>query len=356
MGDANVKRLFLLVLLIPACAPAPFDLPKPAAVPDKLEILWQFSTKDTIQGAPAINKDVVYIGSMDGNLYAIDLVTGQEKWKCDAGRIEAPPSYRDGVIYVGDADGVFHGIAAADGKKLWKYETGNEISSGANFFGDLILFGSHDESLYCLTKDGKEKWTFKTQGPVYGTPAIVDGKVFVAGCDSSLHVVDAAKGTELSSVDLGGQAAAGATVAGDILYVGTMSNQFHAVDWKKGKIEWTFEREDDGQAFYSSAAVSDKLVIAGSRDRRVYALDRQTGKEVWHFATRGHIDSSPVIVGNRIYVGSLDKNFYVLDLAEGKELQKIELDSAVTGSPAFVDGRLLIGTEKGTLYCLGAKK
>jgi outer membrane protein assembly factor BamB len=326
------------------------------ALPDQLEILWQFATKDAIEGAPAIHDAVVYIGSEDENLYALDLAKGQEKWHYKAGPIKAPVSYRDGLIYVGDSNGVFHCVDAAKGTFRWKFETAGEIASGANFSGEFILFGSYDESLYCLTKDGKEKWKFKTQGPVNGSPAVIDGKTFVAGCDSSVHVIDTTKGTELSAVDLGGQAAATAALDGDKLYVGTMTNQFHAVDWKQGKILWTFQADKGAQPFFSSAAVSEKLVVAGSRDKRVYAIDRKSGQMAWNFPTRGRIDSSPVIAANRVYVGSLDGSLYVLDLEKGTQLQKIELDGAVTGSPAIADGRLLIGTEKGTLYCLGAKK
>jgi outer membrane protein assembly factor BamB len=325
-------------------------------LPDKLEVLWKFETADGIESTPAIVGGVVYVGSLDENLYALDLVKGSQKWKYKSGPIKAPVSVRDGGVYVGDSDGMFHCVDAASGAKRWTYETGAEITSGANFSGDAVLFGSWDESLYCLTMDGKERWKFKTQGPVNGSPAVVEGKTFVAGCDSNLHVLDIAKGKELSAVDLGGQAAATAAVLGDRLYVGTMSNQVQAVDWKKGEVAWTFQPEERAMPFYGSAAVTEALVVVGSRDKRVYALDRQTGKEKWNFATKGRVDASPVVVGGRAYVGSLDGNLYVLDLATGRQLQKIELDGPVTGSPAVAAGRLLVGTGKGTLYCLGAKK
>lgn len=326
-----------------------------AALPDKLELLWQFATKDSIEGAPAIADGVVYVGSFDEYLYALDLVGGKEKWKYKAGPIKASPAVRDSVVCVGNADGIFHCVDAAKGEKRWTFETDGEITSGANFAGELILFGSHDETLYCLTKDGKKKWTFQTQGPVYGSPTLASGKTFVAGCDSKLHVLDIATGKEERSVDLGGQTGATGAVAGDHFYVGTMTNQFDAIDWKKGSLVWNFQAEQRPQPFYSSAAVTDQLVLAGSRDRRLYALERKTGKEVWSFATGGKVDASPVVAGKRVYAPSLDGNLYVLDLANGKQLDKIKLDSSILGSPALAAGRLILGTTKGTVYCFGAK-
>ena len=129
-----------------------------------------------------------------------------------------------------------------------------------------------------------------------------------------------------------------------------------AVDWMKGQITWRYEPKRHAQPFYASAAVTETLVVTGCRDKRVYALNRKTGEEVWSVATGGRVDSSPVIVGKRVYVGSLDKHLYVLDLARGTELQKIELDGPISASPAVGEGCLVIGTNKGTVYCLGEKK
>ena len=325
-------------------------------LPDQLDVLWTFPTKDSIEGAAAIAGGVVYVGSFDEHLYAIDLATGKEKWKCKAGPIKASPAVRRGAVYVGNSDGDFHCVDAAKGEKRWSFKTDGEIVSGANFSGDLVLFGSYDETLYCLTADGKVKWKFKTQGPVNGSPTVAAGKTFVAGCDSSLHVLDIATGKEDRAVDLGGQSGATGAVMGDLLYVGTMTNQFEAIDWKKGAVAWTFQPEERAQPFYSSAALTDPILVVGSRDKRLHALERKTGKEVWNFATDGRVDASPVIVGKRVYAPSQDGNLYVLDLVNGNQIAKYKLDGPVTASPAVAAGRLVLGTNKGTLYCFGAKK
>jgi outer membrane protein assembly factor BamB len=327
-----------------------------AALPDKLEVLWTFSAKDGIEGTAAVAAGVVYVGAFDEHLYALDLANGREKWKYKAGPIKAPPAVRGDAVYVGDSDGLFHCVDAAKGTKRWTFETGSEITSGANFAGDDVLFASHDETLYCLKPDGTLRWKFKTEGPVYGSLAVADGHTFVAGCDSTLHVLDLDKGKQVASVDLGGQSGATAAVAAGRLYVGTMTNQFEAIDWKKGEVAWTFQAEKRAQPFYASAAVTDALILTGSRDNRVWALERKTGKDAWSFATGAKVDASPVVAGDRVYAPSGDGNLYVLELATGKQTQKIELDAPILASPAVAGGRLVIGTTKGTLYCLGAKK
>ena len=78
------------------------------ALPDKLVELWKFATKDKIEGAPAIKNGVVYVGSLDEHLYALDLANGRPKWNYKGGPFKSSPSLHDGRIYLGDSDGIFH--------------------------------------------------------------------------------------------------------------------------------------------------------------------------------------------------------------------------------------------------------
>jgi outer membrane protein assembly factor BamB len=324
------------------------------SLPDTLKVLWQFSAKDGIEGTAAITGGTVFIGSFDKHLYALDLKTGKEKWKYGAGPIKATPGYRDGVVYAGDEDGTLHAVDAATGKRRWTFEGGSDVVSGISFAGTDILFGTEGSDLVCVSKDGKKRWTFNVPGgPVYATAAVVEGSTFLAGCDVKMHVIDTKTGMEARSIDLAGQVGATTALAGDLLYVGTMTNEIQAVNWKKGTVVWTYRPEKRAQSFQSSVALTDALVIAGSKDRRVHAVNRKTGEPVWTFTTENRVDSSPVVVGKRVYIGSLDSKLYVLDRDKGTLIQKLELDGEIIGSPAVADGRLVIATVKGTVYCLG---
>ena len=328
-----------------------------ATLPDQLAEKWTFACTEAIEGAPAVVGDTVFLASLDEHLYALDLATGKQKWKTKLGPMRAAPAVNAGRVYVGDIDGKFYGVDAATGKKLWTFETNGEITAGANFHGDLVLIGSHDSVLYGLTFNGKKQWLYEIDGPVNGSPAVADGKVVVAGCDSVLHTVDAATGKAIGTVDLGGQSGATAALSDGRAYVGTMSNQVVGVTLAPPVKVWEFEARRRQQPFYSSAAVTDKLVLVGCRDKKMYALDRQTGKEAWTFVTDGQVDASPVVVGGRVYFGSLsrDGEFFVLDVATGRLVQKLLLDSGVSGSAAVAGDSVLVGTEKGMLYCLGKK-
>jgi outer membrane protein assembly factor BamB len=119
----------------------------------------------------------------------------------------------------------------------------------------------------------------------------------------------------------------------------------------KKEVLWSFLSPKE-QPFCASAAVTEKLVIAASRDRSVYALERDKGKELWSFATKGRVDSSPVIAGERVYFGSTDGFLYVLTMDKGTEVQKLQLGRGILAGPAVAHGCLVIGTTDGWLYCL----
>ncbi|HYV36033.1 MAG TPA: PQQ-binding-like beta-propeller repeat protein [Gemmataceae bacterium] len=338
-------------------------------LPDKLEILWRFPAKDAIEGSAAIADGTVYFGDQDGNVFALNLADGKQKWTYKAGApIKVGAAVNGNSVYIGDEDGKFHCLDIKNGQKRWIFDTQADITSAPNFDGNKVLFGGGDEMLYCLDKDkgpakdkkGDDKplWSFKVPGgPVLGSPAVINNRTFVAGCDSALHVIDTTNGKEIQEVQLNGQVGATPALAGDFLYIGTMSNDVEAINWKDGKIVWTYQPQKRPQPFFASVAITPTLVLAGSRDKCLHAIDRQSGKMKWVFTTGGKVDSSPVVAGKRVYFGSNDSKLYVVDLESGKEVQSIVLGKkGVTASAAVSGERLVIGTIDGDLICLGKKK
>jgi outer membrane protein assembly factor BamB len=87
----------------------------------------------------------------------------------------------------------------------------------------------------------------------------------------------------------------------------------------------------------------------------VYAMDGQSGEERWSFSAGARVDSSPVIVGQRVFVGAANGRLFSLDLATGDERWRFEAGGAIAVPPAVAGGRLVIGTDEGVVYCFGEK-
>ena len=101
---------------------------------DSLHLRWIFKTGDMVKSSPVIGFNNVYIGSSDGNVYAVDITTGKPVWTftTDAA-VEAPPLLIDSTIYVGSLDYFLYALHALTGELQWKYETEGKIAGSANW-------------------------------------------------------------------------------------------------------------------------------------------------------------------------------------------------------------------------------
>ncbi len=337
-------------------------------LPDKLELLWEVTLGEQVVATAAIVGEFVYVPCLSGEVFCLKRQTGEKVWiyksvekvekNSFAPGFKSSPTVTADAVYLGDEEGVFHAIDRTTGKGRWKFETSGEIYSSAAVLDGKVIFGSYDNSLYGLNeKDGTRAWKFETQGYVHCAPAIADGIAFIAGCDEHLRGINIKTGEQKIELPLETYLIASPAIVGNFLYVGTYGSEVVAVDWKKKEIAWRYASGNGEFPFHSSAAVTDKLVVVGGRDKLVHAIDRSTGKKAWTFATRARVDSSPVVVGDRVFIGSNDGNLYELGLADGKEHWKHNAGKPISAAPAVGEGVLVIGSESrdGKVYCFGKK-
>lgn len=129
---------------------------------------------------------------------------------------------------------------------------------------------------------------------VTGTPAVVDGIVYVGDWSGSVRALDAATGEERWVAEIDGPPAGSPSVTDDAVYVSSERTTYRLAR-DSGEIEWSVEPNDhDWTRLYAGPTVVDGLVIqpvAGVQiavpqedyDFRgnVVALEEETGEEVW---------------------------------------------------------------------------
>lgn len=338
-------------------------------LPENLELLWEHPAPDGVTGTAAIANGRTYVGTIGGKLLCFDLRSGKLLWEYRSLESDDPKAFLPGfqtpvtlsneLVIAGDEDGTLHAVDRQTGKARWTVPTDGEVVGGAAIVGEHVIFGSHAQRLFCRNlADGTPVWEFDTQGPVNGSQAIDSGHTFVTGCDQPvLRVVDLADGTEETTIDLEGLLIATPALRDDVLYFGTSEGIVFALNWKTKSLQWQYADDNRQFEIHSSPAVTEELVIIGSRDKRLHAIDRQSGQSRWTFTTRGGIDCSPVVAGDRVYFGSRDKALYGLTVADGKEVWTYNAAQPISASPAIAEGCLVIGTDaaNGRILCFGAK-
>jgi eukaryotic-like serine/threonine-protein kinase len=326
------------------------------SIPKEIKLLWTYNAGESIESSAAIVGGIVYVGSQKGELVALDLQSGAERWKYKtAGPIgESSPAVINGVVYIGDLSGVVHAVSAGDGRGLWTFKTDSEVKSSPVVVGDKVLIGSYDGHLYCLSAgNGSVVWKLKTDGPVHCAAGVLAGVAYISGCDETFRAVRVSDGHELFKVASGAYTGASPALVGQFAYYGTFNNDVLGVNIKTRRVAWRYTHPQRQFPFYSSAGVVDGRIVVGGRDKMVHCLNAATGKKIWTFATRARVESSPGLADGRVFVGSNDGRFYVLNFLTGIKEWEFTAGAPISASPAIASRRVVVGDQDGRLYCFG---
>jgi outer membrane protein assembly factor BamB len=276
---------------------------------------------DFYLSSPAVADGVVYIGSGDGHIYALDARTGALRWKFKTGNVvHASPAVAGGLVYAGSWDTYFYALKAGDGSVVWKFKTGEDdkysnqtgIQGSAAVAGGKVFFGCRDSNFYALeAATGSELWRFNNNGSwVVGSPAISEQAVYFGTSDSTkFHALDSGSGKPLFSLDTGTYAFSSVAVAGSTAYFGTFDGRLRAVDLKAKRYSGEFEtaaRKQDGPKYVLPNGTWNMpaLYTDFTLDAMVVGISRML--------SLGSILSSPVIDRGVLYVGSADGGLYAI--------------------------------------------
>jgi outer membrane protein assembly factor BamB len=312
-------------------------------------VKWKFATKGMVISSPAVAKGVAYVGSTDGNLYAVDLESGAQKWKFETKvRVTSSPALADGVVYFGSYDGKFYALDADNGQLKWKFQTG----------GEKRFAGKH---LHGSQPDGE---TMPDPFDFYlSSPAVSGGTVYFGSGDGNVYALDAASGKLRWKFHTGDVVHASPAIAGGTLFIGSWDSFFYALDARTGKEKWRFKTGEDHQIFnqvgiQSSAAVMDGVVYFGCRDSNFYALDARSGEKKWAFNNKGSwVISSPAVKDGKVYFATSDSGlFYELDARSGSEVFSLKSNGwPMFSSPSIAGDMLYIGSHEGKLLAIDLK-
>jgi outer membrane protein assembly factor BamB len=264
-------------------------------------VVWKTAVGGNVQSSPVVYGGMVFVTSRGGDapnvlgtLNALDAGTGAVRWtyRDTYGSMDSPPACADGMVFVGDGAGT---VIAFDADPSDGVDEGIQDIGGTE--RDII-------------------WSYKNAS-VWGSPVVAAGKVIVPFKGSS---------------------------------------SVFALDEFTGTPVWKFQLPDPSTAnIYSSPAVEGGLVLFGSSNKRLYALDLETGREAWNFTARGGITGSPSVYGGTVFVGSDDTRLYALNLENGTKKWERPTGDEVSSTPAYANGKVFFGSRDTKLYALDAE-
>ena len=145
-------------------------------------------------------------------------------------------------------------------------------------------------------------------------------------------------------------------IAGELLLIGSYDKQLYAVDVASGAPRWQFAT---GRGICSTPTVWEDSVIVGSEDGAVYAVGLDSGRPKWRYRTNMPVRSSPRVppvgspsIAGGVFIGSDDNYLYKLDAANGGLLWRSRTYGPVRSSVAFARNLAVVGSDDGFIYAL----
>ena len=202
------------------------------------KILWRFNASSLVRSSPTLENGMVFFGDVSGKVYAIDAVSGKQKWMFatrgdttnnedygnDYKAIIGSVAVKDNIAVIGSRDGNLYGINADTGKEKWffSYE-GSWVITSVAIKDNTVVTGTSDERKIQAfdLKTGETKWTCKTNSSVWASPIIVGSTVAAPVNDGFIYLIDFKTGVLKSRIRFGDRAALSSPVFNNgVIYIG----------------------------------------------------------------------------------------------------------------------------------------
>lgn len=212
-------------------------------------------------------------------------------------------------------------------KPVWIAQTGAGIYSSPVILDDKIFAGDDMGCLTCYRlKDGKKLWSFKSDRRIVGTPAASDNVVVFGSADKNIYGVNTETGRQLWKVAAAEPVLGAVTISNGIAYTGASDHTFRAINIHTGDIVWAYAQVKG--YIVTKPLVEGNKVIFGAWDNTLYALDKQTGQELWKWTgglTRMHFSPAsvwPVAAHGKVFIADPQRALTAINLETGETIYR----------------------------------
>jgi len=290
----------------------------------KGERVWELRTNSHVESSPCIYDDKVYIGAGDDGVYCVALAAasgGEPRvvWH-QSGKTypdcETSPVAADGRVYLGlgEAGTAVVCFDADDGKEIWKRDTPYPVFGSPALAEGKVFVGMGNGNLIYTAEQLRDQALkeLKDKGATAAEIAAAAKRLAPAG---EVWCLDARTGQVLWTFEADRTVMGAIAVADDRLYFGTQGGMFHCLSLEGRPLARAWNARD---AVNASPAVGEELVYFITGGGRLFGLDRRTLSPRFEMAvgTGGRFVSSPVVANGHVYVGTELDGFFCVGEAE----------------------------------------
>lgn len=345
----NVAMLALAALVVGCSSNSSKDLP-PNDLPDiqeevTLDKQWSVSVGDG-QGelynllAPAADGDRLYAASADGEVVAVDRLTGDEFWDVD---LDLPVSggvgAGYGLVMLGTLKGEVIALDASNGEEKWRARVTSEVLSAPATNGSIVVVQTQDDRLIGLdASTGEQRWIYENSPAVLtlrGTSSpVMTNRLVMAGLSTGkVLALDAERGipvweqrvaipqgrSELERVvDIDGNL----LLSGGVLYVVSYQGKVAAIDAESGRPLWNNEASS-----YVGLAQGFGSVYVSQANGAVQSIDERSNTVLWNNdALLRRELSAPEVFSSYVAMGDYEGYLHLMSQIDGHFVGREKID------------------------------
>jgi outer membrane protein assembly factor BamB len=244
------------------------------------DVRWTFEAIGALRASAVHFENVIYIGSEDKHIYALDKYDGHLVWSLKLDDVVATsPSVSGLTLVAGTEAGTVYGVHRNQGEELWKADLGSPISTAASISRGIAMVGTYGGRLNGIDmEDGALEWTYPAKGqpaldPILTTPVTSSGLVYI-GADG-LYCIEVVTGEEVWSFQTGDSVRGSAAIVENYLVFGSYDGFLRCLDKTTANVIWRFQADT---VFRAGVTIDYDKAFIGGRDGVLYArsiLNRQ---------------------------------------------------------------------------------
>lgn len=221
-------------------------------------------------------------------------------WKFKTGGpINASPTVAYGIVYIGSEDGKLYALNAKEWEIKWVFNANSAIRYSATIWGGRVIFNTRDHRIIALdAMTGDKLWEFKSKSWMDSPPVAFDGTVYAGTFPNHIYLLNAITG-KISSERK-------STVSINGIEYGCANAEFRPINPQYKASDWRSQTE----ASKSFPVFANNIIYIGSRTGKIHAFDATSKTEIWTHQVGGPVDAAPAISNGILYTTSLDGTVY----------------------------------------------
>jgi outer membrane protein assembly factor BamB len=321
--------------------------------------------------SPDTDGQAVYAAGRDGKLVKLDLASGREMWRIDAGQtLSAGVGVGEGIVLVGTPKGVLLAFKSADGTPAWTTKLSAEILLPPVVANGVAAARSNDGKIYLLeSASGKQRWSYSRNLPALtlreqGQLLLGNNALFAGHAGGKLTALALNNGAPQWEVNVA--LPRGATeleriadvvgpLASDdrLICAAAFQGRVGCFDQVSGNAAWT----RDFSAL-RGVAMDARLVFTADEHGSVAAFDKARGSNPWkQDKLRDRKLSSPVTLADRfVALGDYQGQIHLLNTEDGAFAARVPTDGSPINSVMIpLKSGLVVQTANGGIFAYRLK-